>query len=70
MFNLALKKMNLSADEVAYFGDAPDRDIAGAANAGIKPFWFLGEHNETDIKVDCVKFKSYGEILNSKIFFD
>jgi len=70
MFNLALKKMNLKADEVAYFGDAPDRDIAGAANAGIKPFWFLGEHSETDIKVDCVKFKSYGEILNSKIFFD
>ena len=70
MFNLALKKMNLSADEVAYFGDSPDRDIEGAAGAGIKPFWYLGEHPETEIKVDCIKFKNYSEVVNSKIFFD
>ena len=69
MFNLALKKMNLSAEEAAYFGDSPDRDIAGAANVGIKPFWFLGEHSATDLKVDCVKFKSYSEIIDSEIFF-
>ncbi len=69
MFNLALKKMNLPPEEVAYFGDSPDRDIEGAASVGIKPFWFLGEHPETEIKVDCIKFKNYSEVVNSKIFF-
>ena len=70
MFNLALKKMNVASSEAVYFGDSPDRDIEGAANAGIKPFWFLGEHTETDIAVDCVKFNSYREIINSPIFFE
>ena len=70
MFELALKKMNLAAEEVAYFGDSPDRDIEGAAHVGIKPFWFLGEHAETKINVDCIKFKNYSEVLNSKIFFN
>ena len=69
MFNLALKKLNCLPEEAVYFGDSPDRDIEGAANVGIKPFWFLGEHPETEIKVDCIKFKSYSEIIDSEIFF-
>ena len=69
MFNLALKKMNLSSEEVAYFGDSPERDIEGAANVGIKPFWYVGEQADTEIKVDCVKFNSYAEVMNSEKFF-
>jgi len=43
MFNFALKKMNVRADEAAYFGDSLDRDIKGAAAVGIEPFWFVAD---------------------------
>lgn len=43
MFTTALDKMKISANEAAYFGDALDRDIEGAANVGIKPFWFIAD---------------------------
>ncbi len=64
MFNLALKKLNVEPNETAYFGDSPERDIVGAASLGIKPFWFLAEQRGEDLKLDCVKFKSYREIFN------
>ena len=69
MFNLALKKLNVEADRAAYFGDSPDRDIKGATDVGIKPFWFYGEHLDEEINIDCVKIKSYRELLDSKDFF-
>ena len=43
MFNFALKKMNVRADEAAFFGDSLDRDIEGAAAVGIAPFWFVAD---------------------------
>lgn len=43
MFTLALEKMGIRADEAAYFGDTLDRDIEGAANVGIEPFWFVAD---------------------------
>ncbi len=70
MFELALKKMKLHAEEVAYFGDSLDRDIEGAANVGIKPFWYVGEHGLDDAKIDCVKVRSYHEVIGSDFFFN
>ena len=43
MFNFALEKMNVRADEAAYFGDSLDRDIEGAAAVGIESFWFVAD---------------------------
>ena len=43
MFNFALEKMKVRPQEAAYFGDALDRDIQGAANVGITPFWFIAD---------------------------
>ena len=43
MFNMALKKMGVKANEAAYFGDSLDRDIQGAASVGIEPFWFIAD---------------------------
>ncbi|MCR5834184.1 MAG: HAD family hydrolase [Selenomonadaceae bacterium] len=43
MFKTALRKMKLKPNEAAYFGDALDRDIQGAAAMGIKPFWFVAD---------------------------
>lgn len=69
MFNLALKKLEVSPSAAAYFGDSPDRDIKGAVDVGIKAFWYCGEHLDEDINLDCVKVRSYREILDSEIFF-
>ena len=43
MFTTALKKMNIQANEAAYFGDTLERDIKGAVNVGIEPFWFVAD---------------------------
>ena len=69
MFNLALKKLNVSANETAYFGDSLERDIEGAANVGIKPFWYIADRNVEEIKTEFTKIRSYHEVVNSKIFF-
>ena len=68
MFELALKKLNVDAEDTAFFGDSLERDIAGAAKVGITPFWYndRGIFQSTD--VPCVEIHSYGEIMNSKYF--
>jgi len=40
IFELALRKAELSADEVWFCGDHTKCDVAGAMNAGIFPVWF------------------------------
>lgn len=70
MFKLILKKMGISADEAAYFGDSLDRDIEGAKNVGIKSFWYVGEKDFADTNIDCVKVNSYREVINSNYFFN
>lgn len=69
MFELALKKLNVTAAETAYFGDSPERDIEGAANVGIKPFWYNGEKIFENKNIPCTEIHSYREIINSEIFF-
>ncbi|MBR6013251.1 MAG: HAD-IA family hydrolase [Selenomonadaceae bacterium] len=69
MFNLALRKLNTSAEETAYFGDSLERDIEGAAKVGIKPFWYIAQKNDDEIKTDFEKIRSYREVINSEIFF-
>lgn len=69
MFELALKKLNLPANETAYFGDSFERDIIGAYNCGIKPFWYIRDRNIEDTNIDCEKIRSYREVINSKNFF-
>ena len=39
MFNLALKKCGLLADEVIHIGDSISSDVKGASSIGIKPLW-------------------------------
>ena len=40
LFDIALKKANLRAEEVWYCGDNPQADIEGAAQVGIYPVWY------------------------------
>lgn len=54
MFELALKKSRLTADEVWYCGDHPQKDVDGASGVGMFPVWYDNEtekpHNLTDRK--------------------
>ncbi len=45
IFELALRKSNLSADEVWYCGDNAICDVDGAKNAGLTPIWYKGALN-------------------------
>lgn len=40
LFDIALKKSDLNADEVWYCGDDPQADIEGASQVGIYPVWY------------------------------
>lgn len=42
IFDLALGKAGLNADEVWYVGDQYECDVVGAKNAGIFPVWYQG----------------------------
>ena len=69
MFELALKKLNVKAEDAAFFGDSLERDIKGAASVGIKPFWYNDRGIFQNINVPCVEIHSYLDILNSRYFF-
>ena len=45
IFDLALKKANLTNTDCLYVGDEPMADIDGAGQAGITPVWFEAEMN-------------------------
>ena len=40
LFELALRKAGLSADEVWYCGDNPQADVEGSSQVGIFPVWY------------------------------
>ena len=62
MFNTALRKMHLRPEETAYFGDALDRDVQGAASVGITPFWFVADR-EVIGGDDFKKIRSYRDAV-------
>lgn len=45
LFDIALQKADLPANEIWYCGDNPQADIEGASQVGIYPIWY---DNETD----------------------
>lgn len=68
MFNFALEKMKITADEATYFGDSLDRDIQGAANVGIKPFWFVADRKVVGGD-EFTKIFTYRDEKLKKFFF-
>ena len=62
IFDLALEKAGLTADEVWYVGDQYECDIMGARNAGIFPVWYQGAVNlPCEEKGDVTVIKSWRE---------
>ncbi len=53
LFDIAIRKSELSPDEIWYCGDDPHSDVEGAHAAGIFPVWY---ENDTDDRPDREKY--------------
>lgn len=59
IFEIALQKINLLPNEVCMIGDSYEKDILGALNLGIKPYW-LANNTCDDNRITV--FKSFKEL--------
>ena len=65
IFNLALEKAGLTAEEVWYAGDQYECDIVGARNAGITPVWYIGNIDMPyEEKEDVLTIKEWNMLEN------
>lgn len=65
IFDLALEKADLQAEDVWYIGDQYECDIVGSKNAGLFPVWYIGaiETPYTDIaKNDVLTIMKWDEL--------
>lgn len=63
IFELALEKAELSAEDVWYIGDQYECDIVGAAGAGLFPVWYQGAMDLTwEPKEDVLTVQSWDEL--------
>lgn len=63
MFDIALRKAGIPADEVWYCGDSPRADVEGAAQAGIYPVWYDND-TEKDYKGGSAEYVPVCEHLH------
>lgn len=65
IFELALEKADLPADEVWYIGDNYNCDVVGARNAGIFPVWYVGAiESAYEEKEDVLTIKSWTKLMD------
>ena len=60
IFDTALKKLSLPASEVCIIGDSYERDIKGAIEMGIKPFW---KTNDKSPDSNITVFNDFRELI-------
>lgn len=63
VFDLALKRLSLTNDEVWYIGNKFEFDIIGANNAGMFPVWINVEQEEPHLDLNHLNVSSYEELL-------
>ena len=63
IFELALEKAGLQAEDVWYIGDQYECDIVGSRNAGLFPVWYIGAINMPNIvKKDVLTIINWNEL--------
>ena len=55
LFNLALKKCGLLADEVIHIGDSISSDVKGASSIGIKTLWLNRFGKDVPVGVESIE---------------
>ncbi|MDF2542642.1 MAG: HAD-superfamily hydrolase, subfamily variant 1 [Herbinix sp.] len=66
IFELALRKAQLNAEDVWYCGDNAVFDVEGASAYGIFPVWYRGaveEYNKMEPLVDCLTISDWNELM-------
>ncbi len=64
IFELALEKANLQAEEVWYIGDQYQCDIVGAKEAGLFPVWYMGAIDmKYNPKEDILTIENWKELV-------
>ena len=65
LFELALKRTGLKADEVIHIGDSVSSDVNGAAGVGIRALWLNRSGKNVPDGVECIKslMDAYGKII-------
>lgn len=63
IFNEALKKLNLPAEEVIFVGDIFSTDILGAYNAGLKPIIICPDINKV-FRSDLLRINKISDLIN------
>ncbi len=62
IFELALEKADLKAEDVWYVGDQFECDIVGAKNAGLMPVWYVGASKYSGEDKGVMTVKSWDEL--------
>lgn len=65
IFDLALEKAGLQAEDVWYIGDQYECDIVGARDAGIFPVWYIGAINlPYSVRENVLTITSWNELID------
>ena len=63
IFDLALEKADLKAEDIWFVGDNPVCDIDGAKKAGMTPIWYKAALlQETEDRDDVIKITNWNEL--------
>lgn len=62
IFQLALEKAGLQAEDVWYIGDNYECDVVGARKAGIFPVWFIGAVKQYEAREDVLTVSQWSEL--------
>jgi HAD superfamily hydrolase (TIGR01549 family) len=63
IFQVALSKLRLSANQVVFVGDDPERDIRGAKNVGMKTVFLTRESTRCDADITISHFSSLTTVI-------
>lgn len=65
IFELALRKANLRAEDVWYCGDNAVCDVDGAKSMGITPVWYKGALRKNNItpQTECITIEDWRELI-------
>ncbi|OEH94464.1 HAD family hydrolase [Bacillus solimangrovi] len=65
IFELALNKLNVQAEDALFVGDDINRDIGGCQNTNIKGIWFNPHMNKNETKINpYAEINSFDELLS------
>lgn len=62
IFNLAVKKMDLTPHDIWFVGDKLEYDIKGALNAGLYPVWYNPQNEPGNASYECLEVRNWHEL--------